>query len=160
MQRDPVTASRPTGIYSLERSAPARVNLIGEHTDYTGGLVLPMAIPFYSFATITSSPDKGYRFISENYGADHILERADRSDKTGAWSDYPVGVLCQLQAEGIEPPPFTMHLLGDVPLGTGLSSSASVEVATAMALLAFVNREMPLEDIAILCRRAGRELTL
>ncbi len=157
MQRDPVTASRPTRISSLERSAPARVNLIGEHTDYTGGLVLPMAIPFYSFATITSRPDESYRLISENYGADHIVARDDRSGRAGTWSDYPVGVLRQLQAQGIEPPPFTLRLRGDVPLGAGLSSSASVEVATVMALLALVNREMSLAEIAVLCRRAEND---
>jgi galactokinase len=141
----------------VERSAPARVNLIGEHTDYTGGLVLPLAIPFYSFATITSRSDTSYRFVSENFEADRILERDDRSGKTGTWSDYPVGVLRQLQAKGIEPPPFTMHLLGDVPLGAGLSSSAAVEVATAMAFLAFVGRELPPEEIAVLCRRAEND---
>jgi galactokinase len=104
----------------LVRSAPALVNLIGEHTDYAGGLVLPMAIPFYSYATITQSPDTNYRFVSENFEADYVLERDARFGKTGGWSDYPVGVLRQLQAEGMEPSPFTMHLLGDVPLGAGL----------------------------------------
>ena len=134
-------------------SAPGRVNLIGEHTDYTGGLVLPIAIPFYTEATITPAQD-GYDFSSEGFPARRHLRVDDRSGRVGQWSDYPVGVLRELQALGIEPPPFALRLKSNVPLSAGLSSSASVEVATAVALLAHSGRSLPAKEIALLCQRA------
>src|ERR1700724_3849047 len=109
-------------------SAPARVNLIGEHTDYTGGLVMPMAIGFCTVAVVSA--------------------------RRGHWSDYPVGVLWALREAGVAVGGFSMTLWGDVPLGAGLSSSASVEVATAMALLDLAGAELPIERIATVCRRA------
>ena len=134
--------------------APARVNLIGEHTDYTGGLVLPMAIPFTTVAAIDAASDGLYHFLSESFPGGRTLAPADRSGKTAAWSDYPIGVLRELQALGIEPPPFTLRLSGNVPLGSGLSSSASVEVATAMALLSHSGATLAPKEIALLCQRA------
>ncbi len=134
--------------------APARVNLIGEHTDYTGGLVLPMAIPFYTEAHIAPATDGAYRFRSERFTGEHAEKPEDRHGRSGDWSDYPVGVLREMEAKGLQPAPFTLNLRGDVPLGSGLSSSASVEVATAFALLAHTGGSMPPEEIALLCQRA------
>jgi galactokinase len=134
--------------------APARVNLLGEHTDYTGGLVLPMAIPFTTIATVTPGDDDRYHFSSELFPEALSLSRDDRSGAIGKWSDYPVGTLRELQILGIEPPAFELHLTGNVPFGAGLSSSASVEVATAFALLAHAGKTLPLEQIALLCQRA------
>ncbi len=139
------------------RIAPGRVNLIGEHTDYTGGFVLPMAIPFATEATVVPSAEGGYRFTSDNFPGVRELTLADRSGKVGDWSDYPVGVLRQLQDRGIHPPPFQLRLRGDVPHGAGLSSSASVEVATAMALLAHAGTNLELAEIATLCQRAEND---
>jgi len=135
-------------------SAPARVNLIGEHTDYTGGLVLPMAIPFLTTATISPRQDNLYSFHSDVFAQQREMSTEDRSDAIGNWTDYPVGVLRQLQLLGIEPPAFTLYLHGNVPFGAGLSSSASVEVATAMAILAHSGVTLPEQEIATLCRRA------
>ncbi len=137
--------------------APARVNLIGEHTDYTGGYVLPMAIPFTTVAGISPSSDEDYLFSSRTFETERRMSPADQSEKTSDWSDYPVGVLRQLQAMGVEPPPFHLTFSGNVPLGSGLSSSASIEVATAVALLALSQRSLPAEEIAVLCRRAENE---
>ncbi len=75
----------------------------------------------------------------------------------GGWSDYPAGVLWSLREEGVAIGGFNLSLAGDVPLGAGLSSSASVEVATAMALLGHAGVELPLEKVATLCRRAENE---
>lgn len=138
-------------------TAPARVNLIGEHTDYTGGLVMPMAIPFTTIARISPADDGRYHFASEMFAEHRSMGPADRSAKMGNWSDYPVGVLRQLQAIGIQLSPFTLKLSGNVPLGAGLSSSASVEVATALALLSHAGSSLPAEEIATLCRRAENE---
>ncbi len=139
-------------------AAPGRVNLIGEHTDYTGGLVLPMAIGYRTNAVISPRQDGQAVFASANFGDERSygiagLPRAPR----GHWSDYPAGVLwCLLQA-GVAVPGFSMTLHGDVPLGAGLSSSASVEVATAVALLAHAEKTLPLVELAKLCRRAENE---
>ena len=139
-------------------AAPARVNLIGEHTDYTGGFVMPMAIDFQTMAVVSAREDGRATFYSANYGEEVAFEDAllARSPR-GHWSDYPAGVLWSLQQDGIVPGGFDMSLAGDVPLGAGLSSSASVEVATAMALLALVRVQLPLETVAPLCRRAENE---
>src|SRR5580698_4216362 len=118
-------------------AAPARVNLIGEHTDYTGGLVMPMAIGFRTVAVVSSREDGKSVFYSANYGEEAVFEIASLGrNPRGHWSDYPAGVLWSLLQEGIVPGGFSMSLAGDVPLGAGLSSSASVEVAPALAMLA------------------------
>ena len=137
--------------------APARVNLLGEHTDYTGGLVLPMAIPFYTHAAITSNAADTYRFGSSIFTNTREMGRDDRSPRIDDWSDYPVGVLRQLQKRGIEPAPFDMRLSGNVPFAAGVSSSASMEVATAYALLAAAKATLPLEEVAVLCRAAEND---
>src|SRR3984957_17720556 len=116
-------------------SAPARVNLIGEHTDYTGGFVMPMAIGFHTIAVISPRQDGRAIFYSANYKEEASFEVASlKAAPRDHWSDYPAGVLWALQQENISLGGFSMTLAGDVPLGAGLSSSASVEVATAMAL--------------------------
>ena len=139
-------------------AAPARVNLIGEHTDYTGGLVMPMAIDFSTMAVISAREDGRAVFYSANYEEEASFEIASlgRSPR-GHWSDYPAGVLWSLRQEGIAIGGFSMSLAGDVPLGAGLSSSASVEVATAMGLLWLAGVTLPLERVATLCRKAENE---
>jgi galactokinase len=139
-------------------AAPARVNLIGEHTDYTGGLVMPMAIGFRTIATIVPREDGMARFHSDNFNETVEVEIATLTRyPRGHWSDYPIGVLWSLKREGITVLGFSMYLKGDVPLGAGLSSSASIEVATAMALLDYAGVQLPLEKIATLTRRAENE---
>ncbi len=139
-------------------SAPGRVNLIGEHTDYTGGLVLPMAIEFETVARIEARRDRTVSFSSTSfdgvaeYPLDLFPERGRRH-----WSDYPAGVVKMLRDAGVDVSGFTMQLSGDVPLGAGLSSSASIEVATAVAVLAEAGATMPAARIATLCQRAENE---
>ena len=133
-------------------AAPARVNLIGEHTDYTGGFVMPMAIPFCTVAQLRPATDGQYSFSSERFSTTRSMAPEDRSPHAGDWSDYPVGVLRELQERGLQIPPFALRLSGDVPLGAGLSSSASVEVATAIALLSHAQATRPAAVIAKLCQ--------
>ena len=142
---------------TIRTVAPARVNLLGEHTDYTGGLVLPMAIQFTTEATIAPRADGRYGFASELFKQTLVLERDDQSERRGVWTDYPVGVLRQMQMAGVKLPGFDLHLTGNVPFGSGLSSSASVEVASAMAMLAIAGAAMKLEEIAVMCRRAEND---
>ena len=138
---------------SAQYTAPGRVNLLGEHTDYTGGLVLPMAIPFATSATIAGA-DAGYRFTTTAFDNARETFAGDDAAAIGDWSDYPVGVLRELLALGIEIPPFELNLDGDVPLGAGLSSSASIEVATAVALLHHSKAKLSAKEMALLCQRA------
>lgn len=139
-------------------AAPARVNLIGEHTDYTGGLVMPMAIAFHTVATISPREDRRAVIYSENFAEEVSCEIAslERAPE-GRWMDYPAGVVWSLGQEGVPVEGFNMTLSGDVPLGAGLSSSASVEVATAMALMGQFNFGLTLKAVASLCRRAENE---
>jgi galactokinase len=145
------------GATALHREAPARVNLLGEHTDYTGGLVLPMAIDFTTKATISPRKDDVYSFTSELLNQSLTIDRDDASDARGEWSDYPVGVLRMLQQRGVRPPAFDLHLTGNVPFAAGVSSSASMEVASAMAMLAVSEIVMPIDEIALLCQRAEND---
>jgi galactokinase len=136
-------------------AAPGRVNLIGEHTDYSGGLVMPAAIDFRTIATIRSRNDARIVLYSQNlaeevaYSANPLPTKARKH-----WSDYPMGVAWSLAQEGVRVSGFELSLAGDVPLGAGLSSSASIEVATALALLGLSGVEMPLATIALACQRA------
>ncbi len=139
-------------------AAPARVNLIGEHTDYTGGFVMPMAIDFHTVAVVSAREDGRAVFYSSNYDEEVSVEIASLGQSpSGGWSDYPTGVLWSLRKEGVAVGGFNLSLTGNVPLGAGLSSSASVEVATAMALLGHAKAELPLEKVATLCRRAEND---
>jgi galactokinase len=158
MVAEEMSLSTPQSAASIRSTAPARVNLLGEHTDYTGGLVLPMAIPFHTVATITPRTDDTYHFTSELFPDTHTLTFADSRTLTRPthrhWFDYPIGVLHELLQLGIEPPAFTLHLSGNVPFGAGVSSSASVEVATCLAILRLSGKTLPPSELALLCQRA------
>lgn len=134
---------------------PGRVNLIGEHTDYADGFVMPAAIDFATLAAISSRDDGRIVIYSENFGelVEHPLGGLPEKG-SGHWSDYPVGVLTVLRAEGVDFPGFSLTLNGDVPLGAGLSSSAAIEVATMAAVLSLTGTEIPLPRMAQLCQRA------
>jgi galactokinase len=142
-------------------AAPGRVNLIGEHTDYAEGFVMPAAIDFATLAAISPRTDGQIVIYSENF-AEEVSHPADalplRSDQaTGKWPDYPVGVLAILAGQGYKIPAFSLTLWGDVPLGSGLSSSAAIEVATATAVTAFLGISIPGPALARLCQRAENE---
>jgi galactokinase len=144
--------------FPVRCAAPGRVNLIGEHTDYSGGFVMPVAIDFRTIATLRPRRDQQITIFSENMGErvaypSHPLPSKGRKH----WSDYPMGVAWSLAQKGVHAGAFDLSLAGDVPLGSGLSSSASIEVSTAMALLEQAHTSMPLGDIARACRRAENE---
>lgn len=140
---------------AIRCAAPGRVNLIGEHTDYSGGFVMPAAIDFRTIATIRPRTDGRIVLWSENmaeqvsYSADPLPVAARQH-----WSDYPMGVTWSLAQQGVRVGGFELSLAGDVPLGSGLSSSASIEVATALALLELAGESMPPAKIALACQRA------
>ena len=117
--------------------APGRVNLIGEHTDYNGGFVMPMAVDRevrLFFRPVQSGP---VRIWSENYGEWDEFDLDDvRHNPAQPWSNYIRGVAVALQGAGYALKPIEGIVQGDLPIGAGLSSSAAIEVATARAFCA------------------------
>src|SRR5271157_2011035 len=107
--------------------APGRVNLIGEHTDYAEGFVMPAAIDFATLAGISPRNDGKIAIYSENYKEERVVDAAALPSPSKHWSDYPLGVITVLAGEGHKIPGFNLSLWGDVPLGSGLSSSAALE---------------------------------
>ena len=138
--------------------APGRVNLIGEHTDYAEGFVMPAAIDFATLAAISPRDDGQVVLFAENFGEERSFPANSLpSVGTGDWSDYPLGVLTVLAGEGYTIPPLSLSLWGDVPLGSGLSSSAAIEVSTATAVTGLMGVTIPGPLLARLCQRAENE---
>ncbi len=139
-------------------SAPGRVNLIGEHTDYAGGFVMPAAIDFATVAAIAPRSDRTLSIYSVNFDerVDHSLDSMP-DHGSHHWSDYPLGVLHVLRDKGFATPGFSLSINGDVPIGAGLSSSASIEVATLLALLSLNGTELPKPEMAKLAQSAENE---
>jgi galactokinase len=138
--------------------APGRVNLIGEHTDYAEGFVMPVAIDFATLAAISPRSDGKIVLYSENFGNEQTFEAAALPTAASKhWSDYPMGVVAILAGEGHKIPGFSLSLWGDVPLGSGLSSSAALEVATALAVTSLLGVSYPGPVLARLCQRAENE---
>lgn len=137
-------------------SAPGRVNLIGEHTDCSGGFVLPMAIPQRTEIALSraSGGDAVCRLVSANLGgkAPEMFE-IGREARAGSWIDYVQGCVKALRESGIEVPAFDAAIASHVPVGAGLSSSAALEVALLRGLRELVG--FPLDDVTV--ARLGRK---
>jgi galactokinase len=139
-------------------AAPGRVNLIGEHTDYAEGFVMPAAIDFATLAGISPRSDGKIVIYGENFGEKRAFDAAALpATATGHWSDYTLGVVSILAGQGLAIPGFSLSLWGDVPLGSGLSSSAAVEVSTALAVTSLIGVSYPGPLLARLCQRAENE---
>ena len=138
--------------------APGRVNIIGEHTDYNEGFVLPAAIDRAVFLGVRPCGGRQVSVYSENFherssfSLDEIGYDAEQS-----WSNYLRGVCYVLEEAGFHLRGADVYLNGDVPIGSGLSSSAALEVATATAFLALAEYEVPGAEVACLCQRAENE---
>ena len=138
--------------------APGRVNLIGEHTDYNDGFVMPVAIDLSTWAKLSPLDDRKLHFFSENYAEEIEIDLDDPNiAPRGNWSDYPVGVAVMLQRAGHRLRGAKLHFRSDVPIGSGLSSSAAIEVATACALVANSELNIDRRELALLCQRAENE---
>jgi len=137
--------------------APGRVNLIGEHTDYNLGFVLPMALDLAAYVAAAPSPDHNLRIYSEDRresAAWPVSEIAGLKPRRH-WTDYPIGVARELIRAGLPIEPKNILIRSTVPEGSGLSSSAALEVSTALALLD--GRSLAPLDLARLCQRAERD---
>jgi galactokinase len=115
--------------------SPGRVNLIGEHIDYNGGLVMPCAVTFGTYMLLTPNNDNVFRFRSLNFDEHPEIAIQDNYQKDGdGWYNFPLGVIDHFTKDGHKIPGLDVLYFGDIPIGAGLSSSASIEVVTAFAL--------------------------
>jgi galactokinase len=138
--------------------APGRVNLIGEHTDYNEGFVLPAAIGFSCWVGIAPRDDRNLVLYSQNFREEREASLDDLGSRgSGQWSDYPLGVAWALREAGYRLRGGDIYIVGDVPLGAGLSSSAAIEVSTGYALLSAAGQAIDRTKLALLCQRAENE---
>jgi len=151
-----VYGTSPSGLFR----APGRVNLIGEHTDYNDGFVMPVAIDFSCYSAIRSRSDRTLSVYSQQF-QENIEFNLDRlvGPSKKHWSDYVRGVAAVLRDEGYPLKGADLLIDGQVPIGSGLSSSASIEVSSALALTSLGGITVPLGTLARLCQRAENEYT-
>ena len=140
--------------------APGRIEVIGNHTDYNGGTVLGAAIDRSVWVALARRQDARRRFASDarsgpvEVGADTI----ERATGVHSWTNYPLGVLFAMQATGLPVPAgFDYVAVSTVPAGAGLSSSAAIELASALVFLEAAGTSLPLEDLVKMGRRAENE---
>ncbi|AKN72444.1 galactokinase [Streptomyces sp. PBH53] len=142
----------PEGVWA----APGRVNLIGEHTDYNDGFVMPFALPHQAVAAVSRRTDGVLRLHSDDIEGGVVqLGLADLAPGTDReWTAYPAGVVWALREAGHEITGADVHLSSTVPTGAGLSSSAALEVVIALALSDLYGLGLPRWKLARLCQRA------
>ena len=142
-------------------AAPGRVNVIGEHTDYNDGFVLPMAIERYTVIAAAPASNGATKIQLRSTLGDGVvsldLTQPVKPAPKGAWSNYPVGVIAGFLARGAKLSGFDALIHSTVPLGGGLSSSAALEVSTATLLEAITGRKLDPVDKALLCQKAEHD---
>jgi galactokinase len=138
--------------------APGRVNLIGEHTDYNEGFVMPAAINFSTWVAVTKRDDSIVKIHSDIFEEEAEIDLANpAAHGRKHWSDYPVGVAMKLKEAGHNISGANLFVHGEVPLGSGLSSSASIEVSTGLALLDISGVKIDRLGLAKICQKAENE---
>jgi galactokinase len=170
---DPLTASAPAGTEDLAArfsrefgsapdgiwQAPGRVNLIGEHTDYNEGFVLPFAIDRTARVAIRVRPDSSVRLLS-TYGDQGLVSTTLDSLEPGSakgWTKYPLGVMWALKERGVTVPGVDLLLDSNVPLGAGLSSSHAIECAVISALNDLAGAGLEAQEMVLATQRAENE---
>jgi len=139
-------------------SAPGRINLIGEHTDYNGGYVLPCALSFGTTLIIRPNASDRIRLATTNFDFRANIALSDLNGKIGTeWVNYPLGVVDQFIKRGFRMQGFDMLFSGDIPNGAGLSSSASIEIVTAVALDDLLETHLDRIEIIKIGRSAENE---
>ncbi len=135
--------------------APGRVNLIGEHTDYNGGYVFPCALSFGTYAVAKKRSDSMIRFASTNFDLQVSVTLEDITYvQEHDWTNYPKGVIAMFQEKGCELRGFDVLFDGNIPNGAGLSSSASIELVTAVLINELYGCNMEMIDLVKLSQRA------
>ena len=137
---------------------PGRINLIGEHIDYNGGKVMPCAISLGTYLAIAKNKDRLLRFQSLDFSEKVELRLQESYSKTGkAWFNYPLGVINELVQEGNTISGIDMLFYGNLPIGAGLSSSASIEVVTCFAISQMFGLKISNKEIALLGKKVENE---
>ncbi|GAA3223603.1 galactokinase [Dactylosporangium siamense] len=138
--------------------SPGRVNLIGEHTDYNDGFVLPFALPNATAVSGTRLPEQRWEVTSEQTGETVRFDLAGGlSEKVEGWAAYVAAVVWVLREAGVDVPGARLTIASDVPFGAGLSSSAALECATMAVLVDLAGADLPLRDRPRLAQRAENE---
>ncbi|WP_285008308.1 galactokinase [Pedobacter faecalis] len=137
---------------------PGRVNLIGEHIDYNGGLVMPCAVTMGTWLALAPNNDGVLRFRSLNFDEHAEMPLQKAYSKTGPeWYNYPLGVFHEMQKQHEINTGLDMLFFGNIPIGSGLSSSASIEVAMAYALNDYFNLDYSKLDIPLLAQKVENQ---
>jgi galactokinase len=137
---------------------PGRVNLIGEHIDYNGGLVMPCAVTLGTWLALAPNNEKVIRFKSLNFEEETVIELQPSYTKTGPeWFNYPLGVFNELQKNHEISTGVDLLFYGNIPIGSGLSSSASIEVVMAYALNDYFNLGLERIQIPLLAQKVENE---
>ena len=139
--------------------SPGRINIIGEHTDYNGGLVMPAAINKAVYVAIAEREDNEIHLFSESYQEKHIGNIKDVKKSEKSWANYILGVVDGFLKRDFALTGFNLYIYGDVPLGAGLSSSAAIECATAYALAHIHQINIPKKDLALIAQKAEHEFS-
>jgi galactokinase len=149
---------QPRGEAPLITRAPGRLNLIGEHTDYNGGFVMPVAVDRAVIVAAIPREDQRIRVWSESLdsSAEYTIG-TERSQPQSSWVKYLQGVSWVLGEQGLPLRGLDAVVFSDVPRGSGLSSSAALEVAWALALLTAAHQSLPPRDLALAAQRAENE---
>src|SRR5690606_31473283 len=138
--------------------APGRVNLIGEHIDYNGGLVMPCAVTYGTYLLTAPNKEGVFRFSSVNFPEKYETPVLNEYSKTGKeWYNYPLGVIHNFVSDKKEVQGLDLLYYGDLPIGAGLSSSASVEVVIAYALNTIFQTGYSKLDLVKLTKRVENE---
>ncbi|MEU3074338.1 galactokinase [Streptomyces laurentii] len=149
---DALYGARPEGVWA----APGRVNLIGEYTDFNEGFVLPLALPHTAVAAVSRRDDGVLRLHSRDVEGGVVEARVDAlaPGSVSGWAAYPAGVVWALRDAGHPVGGADVHLASTVPTGAGLSSSAALEVVTALALDELYGLGLGRPELAVLAQRA------
>ncbi|MDT8400874.1 MAG: galactokinase [Bacteroidales bacterium] len=134
---------------------PGRLNLIGEHTDYNNGFVLPCALNYGTYLLVRKRNDDMLLLNTLNFDFSDIQKTGDiKKNKDGQWVNYPLGVISEFPGRGIKPGGMEMLFYGDIPNGAGLSSSASIEMVTAYAVNELFEAGLSILDMVKLSQHA------
>lgn len=141
--------------------APGRVNLIGEHTDYNGGHVFPCALTLGTYAAVQINDSSAIRLFSKNFEGTGIIEAGLQGicyDKMRDWANYPLGIVKTFQDAGYSiDKGFDILFLGNIPNGAGLSSSASIELVTSVALKTLFDLETDMLEMVKLSQKSENQ---
>ncbi len=138
--------------------APARINIIGEHTDYNDGLVMPANLDLYTWLAIAPRDDNTVRMHTLNFDDTVEVSLDDLSSNSdGGWQEYPKAVMHVLQLEGFELRGADIVIAGEVPLSSGLSSSAALESVVGFAMLSCMAEDVDRHRLALMCQRAEND---